>query len=127
VKGGTVASEQDGFPEIVIAPAHPRLDGAEADIVFELRQASGGQAPDGATVLPVFSSVRRLVDTLGHDQPWVALPLVKVRELAGAGGVRLVELDPSAEPGAWRWTGRDLETLAREESAADEAGPAGED
>ncbi len=93
---------------IVIAPAHPALEDGERDIVFELRESAGA-----ATVLPVFSSVPRLVEALGHAQPWVALPLHKVRRLAAASGVRTVLLDPDVQPGAWRWGYDDLDRLPR--------------
>lgn len=98
-------------PEYVVVPAHPAPGGGLDGIVFETRETPGGQA-----VLPVFSSVRHLVGTLGHAQPWVAMPLIKVRELAGAGGLREVVLDPTAEPGAWTWKLGDLETLEQEEN-----------
>ena len=61
------------------------------------------------TVLPVFSTTARLVQALGGAQPWVALPLHRLRELAERGGVHLVLLDPEVEPGAWRWQASDLE------------------
>ena len=91
---------------IVIAPAHPALEHGERDIVFELRESAGD-----ATVLPVFTSVPRLVEALGHAQPWVALPLYTVRQLAAASGVRTVLLDPDVQPGAWRWGYDDLDRL----------------
>lgn len=93
-------------PDLVIAPAHPADESTE--IVFEVRPGE-----DGADVLPVFSSVRRLVETFGPAQPWVALPLHKARELAAAGGIGQVVLDPVVPAGAWRWHYADLETLAR--------------
>jgi hypothetical protein len=111
VSGGTVYGGPDGYaapgcadigiPELVVVPAHPA--GGHDDVVFETREAPGGQA-----VLPVFSSVRRLVGTLGHAQPWLAMPLVKVRELAAAGGLPEVVLDPAVQPGAWLWKTDDL-------------------
>jgi len=99
-------SLREGLPDLVIAPAHPANENTE--IVFEVRPGAGG--PD---VLPVFSSVRKLVETLGPAQPWVALPLVKARELAAAGGIGEVVLDPVVPAGVWRWHYSDLETLAR--------------
>lgn len=91
-------------PEIVIIPAHPDHGGSE--ISFEVREG-----PSGMNVIPVFSSVRRLVAAFGEAQPWVAMPLWRVRELAADGGVPEVLLDPAVLPGAWRWSFRDLETL----------------
>ena len=76
-------------------------------MVFEVRQRA-----DGVRALPVFGSVRRLVEALGPAQPWVALPLVRARELMGTAGVGLVVLDPVAGPGAWRWRPEDLQALA---------------
>ncbi|HEV2377919.1 MAG TPA: SAV_915 family protein [Streptosporangiaceae bacterium] len=94
-------------PDIVIAPAHPANKSSQ--IVFEVRPGAAG-----TDVLPVFSSVRQLVETLGPAQPWVALPLRKARELAAAGGIQQVVLDPVAPPGTWRWGYSDLETLTRD-------------
>jgi hypothetical protein len=94
------------LPEIVVAPAHPAIADGQPDIVFELRQSA-----DAPAVLPVFSSVHKLVEALGEAQPWVALPLLKVRELAEAGGVHTVVLDPDVQPGAWRWGYGDLDAL----------------
>lgn len=111
---GDPSAAGPGYPgggAIVIAPAHPAIARDERDIVFELRES-----PGGAPVLPVFSSVPRLVEALGHAQPWVALPLCTVRELAGARGVHTVLLDPDVQPGAWRWDYDDLDRLPGSDS-----------
>lgn len=102
--GGQAEPDRPVLPEFVVAPAHP--DNRSTEIVFEVRQTANGM-----DVLPVFSSVRHLLHTLGPAQPWVAMPLIKVRELAAAGGIQQVILDPEAQPGAWRWQESDLETL----------------
>lgn len=102
----TDASGQFGPPELVIVPAHPA---AHREIEFEIRE----NLSTGAPVLPVFSTVGRLVQALGPDQPWVAMPLASVRELAGSAGLREVRLDPSAGPGAWRWDDEKLARLER--------------
>jgi hypothetical protein len=91
-------------PEIVIVPAHP--DPGGTDVSFEVREG-----PAGMNVLPVFSSVRRLVVAFGEAQPWLAMPLLRVRELAAEGGVFEVLLDPAVLAGAWHWSFQDLETL----------------
>jgi SseB protein N-terminal domain len=91
-------------PEIVIVPAHPDPGGTE--ISFEVREG-----PIGMNVVPVFSSVRKLVVAFGEAQPWVAMPLRRVRELAAEGGVLEVLLDPAVLPGSWEWSFTDLETL----------------
>jgi hypothetical protein len=98
-----------GLPEVVLAPAHPDVRlGHDADVVFEVRRA-----PDGGRALPVFTTVERLVATLGPEQPWVALPLRNIQHLMSAAGVPTIVIDPGAEPGAWRWQMSDLEDLAR--------------
>ncbi len=104
--GGTPAGDGLRPGSIVIAPAHPAPRDGHPDLVFELREGA-----DAMAVLPVFSSVRRLVLALGQAQPWVALPLLRVRELAAAGGVSTVVVDPEVASGAWRWGYRDLERL----------------
>lgn len=99
-------------PEVVVVPAHPgdgrgeRADRAE--VLFETRADA-----DGRDVLPVFSSVRRLVEAFGPAQPWVALKLRTAREVAASGGLADVLIDPVVPPGAWRWDTRDLDTLER--------------
>jgi hypothetical protein len=105
--GGDSPRERPVLPDVVVAPAHPAHERTE--IVFEVRPGA-----DGTDVLPVFSTVRKLVAAFGPAQPWLALPLRSVRELAGAGGVRQVVLDPVVTPGAWRWQYSDLEALERE-------------
>ncbi len=89
---------QEGFPLLVVAPARPGPTAGGADIVFEMREQ-----PDGGFVLPVFSSVRRLVEQLGRYQPWACVPLRDVlAKTQRAAAVRVV-LDPAIDPGAWRW------------------------
>jgi hypothetical protein len=96
-------------PEIVIAPARRDVrPGHNGDVVFEVREL-----PDGGRVMPVFTTVRRLVAALGPHQPWVALPLRKVQEIMGGAGVYSVVLDPQAHPRAWRWQASDLRALGR--------------
>lgn len=98
-----------GLPEIVIAPARPDIRPAhDGDVIFEVRElSSGGRA------LPVFTTVKRLVATLGPDQPWVALPLRNIQAIMGGAGVDRVVIDPQAQPGAWRWQASDLQALER--------------
>lgn len=103
--GGDPLREGPVLPDIVIAPAHPAPH-EPTEIVFEVRPGDAG-----TEVLPVFSSVRQLVAAFGPAQPWLALPLRTVRELAAAGGIREVVLDPVVPAGAWRWQYSDLETL----------------
>jgi hypothetical protein len=98
-----------GLPEIVIAPARPDIrPGHDGDVIFEVREL-----PDGDRALPVFTTVKRLVATLGPDQPWVALPLRNIRTIMGGAGVDRVVIDPQVQPGAWRWQASDLQALER--------------
>ena len=117
--GGGSLRDGPVLPDIVIAPAHPAHERTE--IVFEVRPGAGG-----TDVLPVFSSVRHLVAAFGPAQPWLALPLRTVRELAAAGGVPQVVLDPVVPSNAWRWHYSDLETLDRslDDQAPDPGAPA---
>lgn len=105
--GGDSLRDGPVLPDIVIAPAHPAPH-EPAEIVFEVRPGGAG-----ADVLPVFSSVRQLVAAFGPAQPWLALPLRMVRELAAAGGIGEVVLDPEVPADAPRWQYSDLETLQR--------------
>ena len=91
-------------PGIVIAPAHPG-DG-RTEVLFETRTDA-----DGRQVLPVFSSLRRLIAAFGPAQPWLALKLHTAREVAASGGLADVLVDPAVPPGAWRWSTQDLERL----------------
>jgi hypothetical protein len=96
-----------GGATIVVVPAHPDVrPGHDGDVVFEVRRAS-----DGDPALPVFSTVSRLVKALGHNQPWVAMPLRNIESIMGAAGVGRVLLDPEAGPGTWRWQEGDTEML----------------
>lgn len=98
---------QDGMPGLVAVPAHPGGAGT-GRLFLEAREP-----PRGGRVLPVFSSVRRLVAALGPAQPWAVLPLDRARDMATAAVVERIVLDPVVSPGAWRWTGRDLEDFGQ--------------
>jgi hypothetical protein len=114
-RDGTVkmAEEMGGGPAggglrpIVIAPARQDIrPGHDGDVIFEVRELS-----DGGRGLPVFTTVRRLVETLGPDQPWVAVPLRNMQAIMGGAGVDRVVIDPVAQPGTWRWQPSDLQAL----------------
>jgi len=99
---------QQGLPELVVAPARPGTGAGGTDIVFEMREQ-----PDGRLVLPVFSSVRRLVEQLGRHQPWACVPLRDVLAKTQRSAAVLVVLDPVIEPGAWRWPSRHTDREAQ--------------
>jgi len=85
--------------ELVIVPASSpaALPGNKPGILqLEVRLRA-----DGTRTLPVFSSVARLVDELGPQQPWVCLPMRAAAEAASRASVDRVTLDPVLGPGAW--------------------------
>jgi hypothetical protein len=89
---GTAADE----PELVIVPAHPAADTGMVE--FEVRQL-----PDGTAVLPVFSTVARLVRECGPYQPWASIPLSVARQASAQAGVSRLALDPVLDAESWRW------------------------
>lgn len=91
-------------PEVVIVPAHPDDGGTE--VLFETRLDDVGR-----DVLPAFSSVQRLVEAFGPDQPWLALRLHTARELAISSGLADILIDPVVPNDVWRWSDQDLERL----------------
>ena len=95
------------MPGLVAVPAHPGGPGS-GRLFLEARES-----PRSGRVLPVFSTVGRLVAALGPAQPWAVLPLDRARDMATAAGVGLIALDPVVSPGAWRWAACDLEDFGR--------------
>jgi hypothetical protein len=93
---------------IAFVPAHPAVRQGRRDVVFEARGSGSADA-----VLPAFSTLPALVAALGPAQPWVAMPLARVRALAGAAGIATVALDPKVSAGAWRWKAEDLTDACR--------------
>jgi hypothetical protein len=80
---------------LVAVPAHPGPDRDE--LVLEARHQ-----PEGV-VLPVFSSVRALIDALGGSQPWAVMPLGRVGDMAAAAHVDELAFDPEITADAWLW------------------------
>jgi hypothetical protein len=74
--------------ELVIVPAYA---GSKHLAVRLLR--------DGTPTLPVFSSVARLVDEMGPQQPWVCLPMRTAAKAATRAHVDRVTLDPVLRSG----------------------------
>lgn len=81
--------------QLVAVPAHPGASPGE--LVLEARREPQGM------VLPVFSSVRILVNSLGRSQPWAVMPLSRVGDLASAAGVDQIVFDPEISADAWLW------------------------
>lgn len=93
----------EGAPEMVTAPAHPGAPGS-GGLFLEARRLPGDRR-----VLPVFSTVGKLVEALGEVQPWAVLPLERVRQMAAAAGIDLVALDPVMSLETWKWGPQDLD------------------
>lgn len=62
-------------------------------------------------MLPVFTTVDRLVSTLGPYQPWVYMPLRAARAIVNVAGVHDVVLDPSGASTDSLWTRSDIEAV----------------
>ena len=101
----------DGRLELVAAPAHPAAPGS-GELFLEARRL-----PGYGRVLPVFSTVGRLVAALGPSQPWAVLPLHRVRKMTAAAGVGLVALDPVMSPETWKWSPQDLQDFEQHRGA----------
>jgi hypothetical protein len=80
------------LPGQVFVPAYPNTEGGRQDIAFEMRSSTTGDV-----VAIVFSSLDKLVASLGRYQPWVAVSLNKFRTLVGTLGVREVLVDPQID------------------------------
>lgn len=85
---------QDPEEQMVAVPAHP---GADGQLILEARKLPEGLA------LPVFSSVRVLIDALGRFQPWAVISMARVADLASCADIDCLALDPDVADEAWRW------------------------
>jgi hypothetical protein len=90
--------------EVVYVPAHPIEAGGRKDIAFETRGIGSG-----TQVALAYSSIARLVESLGHAQPWLAMPLGRLRQVMRSSGVTQVVVDPIVPAEAWRWAPEALE------------------
>ena len=81
---------------LVPVPALPARDpsGAPPRITFELRTILG------QTVAEAYTSRRRLVESRGHDQRWVAFPVDDTIRLLAAAGAHVLVVDPASPGGA---------------------------
>lgn len=94
-----MAAEQTPGQPMVAVPAHAGAGGA---LILEARRTGDG------LVLPVFSTVKALVEALGRFQPWAVLPLSRAADAAVSANVDRVVLDPEVTDAAWRWEQLDL-------------------
>lgn len=93
----------------VAVPARPGAPGT-GELLLEARDLPDGKA------LPVFSTVRALIEQLGESQPWAIMPLDRVRQLAAAAGILTIALDPEFAPEAWRWNAQQIAEYDHKES-----------
>ena len=77
------------LPAQVYVPA--RLGGASGGPMLDVRELTGDSY--GRLVLPVYSSMERLIACCGSDQPWMLLPADRLPELARGGGFDVVVVD----------------------------------
>jgi hypothetical protein len=101
------AAMADGALEIVAVPAHPGSP-ASGEFFLEARRLPGNRS-----VLPVFSTVGKLVEALGQAQPWAVLPLEQARQMASASGIDVIALDPVMSPETWKWRPDNLDEFER--------------
>jgi hypothetical protein len=83
----------------VCVPAHPVRQGDQWGVNLELRRGEG----DEKTAI-VFTSPDTLVAALGEYQPWIAMPMLGLRNLVVAMGVRRIIVDPAMGPDVPRWS-----------------------
>jgi hypothetical protein len=101
---GSTWPRLENFPDIVYVPAHP---GPGRGVVrFETRCL-----PSGEAVGVAFRSQSALVDALGPDQPWMALPLSRLEVILGAAGIRRTLIDPPVDESAAWWTAELISAL----------------
>jgi hypothetical protein len=93
--------------DLVFVPARPRVTGGSRELTYEVRTMA-----DGTMVLPVFSTVTKLVAALGPYQPWACVPLQAVQADMARSGVPQVALDPVVDLSAWRWRQDGLRAFA---------------
>jgi hypothetical protein len=92
----------------VCVPAHPVRQGDQWGVNLELRRGEGDQK----TAI-VFSSPDTLVAALGEHQPWIAMPMLGLRNLVVAMGVRRIVVDPVMGPDVPRWTDGNVRAVTR--------------
>ncbi|MEU2897135.1 SAV_915 family protein [Streptomyces sp. NPDC006967] len=87
-------------PEVLVVPTMsdvprdddgtPRLEGTVDVMLVPLEAESGGTQ----LVALAFSTVVGLVEAMGEEQPWVAIPADKLEEVLEGSGAQAVLLDP---------------------------------
>ncbi len=77
---------------MVAVPTHPGVPGS-GRLILEARES-----PQSGKVLPVFSTVGRLVAALGPAQPWAVLPLDRAQKMAASARGERIAPGPGRQP-----------------------------
>jgi hypothetical protein len=93
----------------VCVPAHPTRQGDRWGVSLELRRDAGGRP-----AALVFSSPDALATALGEHQPWIAMPMVGLRNLVVALGVDRILVDPAVAPEVPRWTADRVDAVSEQ-------------
>jgi hypothetical protein len=106
---GSTSTEGDELDtDIVYVPAHPDVRPGHDGVRFETRMTEAGQ-PVGVA----FRRLDSLVRALGHAQPWIAVPLPRLRQIFGAAGIGQIVLDPQVPLEPPRWRADEVTALSR--------------
>ena len=97
-----------GDTHVVYVPAHPITARGRRDVGFEIRELESGEKAAVA-----FTSLPGLIEALGNSQPWLAMPMARLRDLMGSRGVAQVVLDPTVPARAWRWKPDDVQRMTK--------------
>ena len=106
---GTTASALSSDFDPVCVPADPTRQGDRWGVGLELRHDACGRP----TAL-VFSSPNALATALGEHQPWIAMPMVGLRNLVVALGVDHIVVDPAVAPEVPRWTADRVDSVSEQ-------------
>jgi hypothetical protein len=93
--------------DAVCVPAHPVRQGDQVGVNLELRRDENGEK-----YAIVYSSPDALADELGEHQPWIAMPMLGIRNLVVALGVRRILVDPTIAPEVPRWTEGNVQAVS---------------
>lgn len=92
---------------LLFVPAHPRERDGQPQVGIELRLLRSG-----GMVCLAFTSVEKLVASLGRWQPWIGLPESELRAELVRMGVAELYVDSGMPADAWRWDARQLQVLS---------------
>lgn len=74
----------------------PVLEGTVEVMLVRVEGESGGER----RVALAFSTVVRLVEAMGEEQPWVAIPTEKLEDALRGSGAQAILLDPQLAEGS---------------------------